>query len=252
MREELMYGLHAVLHLLKVHPKKVKELYLVGEVQDVKFQEIVTVSHDFAIPLHALQKKQMDTLVPNAVHQGVAARFIVQAPMDEYDLMDLLQNISGPPFLLILDSVQDPHNLGAAIRVADAAGVHAIIVPKDKSVGLTAVVRKVASGAAETLPFVQVTNLVRTIEMLKKEGIWVMGLAGEATKNVYEHDLTGPLAIILGAEGSGLRRLTREHCDHLLFIPMLGYVESLNVSTATAVCLYEAIRQRKSFVKGMQ
>jgi len=162
----------------------------------------------------------------------------------EADLWSLLDSLVGPPFLLVLDQVQDPHNLGACLRTADGAGVHAVIAPRDRSVGLTHVVRTVACGAAEKVPFVQVTNLVRTLEELKARGIWTVGTAGEATRSLYETDLTGPLALVMGAEGTGLRRLTRERCDFLVAFPMAGTVPSLNVSVAAGICLYEAVRQR--------
>jgi 23S rRNA (guanosine2251-2'-O)-methyltransferase len=162
----------------------------------------------------------------------------------EADLSEILRNLTEPPFLLLLDNIQDPHNLGACLRSADAAGVHAVIVPKDRSVSLTPVVRTVACGAAEKIPFVQVTNLARTMDQLREAGIWMVGAAGEAAQDLYQIDLTGPLGIVTGAEGSGLRRLTREKCDFLVRIPMFGSVESLNVSVATGVCLFEAVRQR--------
>jgi 23S rRNA (guanosine2251-2'-O)-methyltransferase len=156
-----------------------------------------------------------------------------------------LERIEGPPFLLLLDEVQDPHNLGACLRTADAAGVHALIAPKDNAVGLTPVVCKVASGAAETLPYIQVTNLARTMGHLKEQGIWLTGTSGDADTELYSADLTGPLGLVMGSEGTGLRRLTREHCDRLVRLPMCGTVESLNVSVAAGVCLYEALRQRR-------
>ena len=156
-----------------------------------------------------------------------------------------MEAIDGPPFLLVLDGVQDPHNLGACLRSADAAGVHAVIVPKDRSAGLTATVRKVACGAAETVPLLAVTNLARTLRTLQDAGVWLFGAAGEAEKSIYDIDLKGPLALVMGNEGSGLRRLTREHCDELFAIPMVGTVESLNVSVATGVALFEAGRQRR-------
>ena len=177
-------------------------------------------------------------------HQGVLAWVRSPKPRLEKDLPDLLQGLDRPPFLLILDGVQDPHNLGACLRTADAAGVHAVIAPKDNAAGLTPTVCKVASGAAETVAYVQVTNLARAMDRLKEQGIWLTGTAGEATTDVYQADLKGPLGLVMGAEGSGLRRLTRERCDHLVRLPMLGRVESLNVSVATGICLYEALRQR--------
>lgn len=167
------------------------------------------------------------------------------AAKSEDDLFDLVESLKEPPFLLILDSVQDPHNLGACLRSADAAGVHAVIAPKDRAVTLTDTVRKVACGAAEHLPFVTVTNLARTLNHLKEAGLWLVGTADDAKESLYDVDLTGPLGLVMGAEGQGLRRLTRERCDFLVHIPMAGSVECLNVSVATGVCLFEAVRQRR-------
>ena len=164
--------------------------------------------------------------------------------LDESDLLELVDKTKNPPFLLILDNVQDPHNLGACLRSADAAGVHAVVIPKDRSVGVTETVRLVACGAAESVPIAQVTNLARVLTQLKKSGLWIVGTTDTAEKTLYEVDLTGPIAMIMGSEGKGLRRLTSEHCDFLVRIPMVGSVESLNVSVATGVCLFEALRQR--------
>ena len=163
---------------------------------------------------------------------------------NEDDLFTLLESLHEPPFLLVLDGVQDPHNLGACLRSADAAGVHAVVAPKDRSVSLTETVRKIACGAAENLPFVTVTNLARTLKHLKEAGLWLVGTADESEQSLYDIDLTGPLALVMGAEGKGLRRLTRVTCDFLVHIPMAGTVECLNVSVATGVCLFEAVRQR--------
>ncbi|NCA72165.1 MAG: 23S rRNA (guanosine(2251)-2'-O)-methyltransferase RlmB, partial [Sphingobacteriia bacterium] len=176
---------------------------------------------------------------------GVLVWVRVPAARAESDLDRLLDGLECPPFLLLLDGVQDPHNLGACLRTADAAGVHAVIAPRDNAAGLTPVVCKVASGAAEALPYVQVTNLVRTMGHLKARGIWLTGTSGDAPTDLYAADLTGPLGLVMGSEGTGLRRLTSEHCDRLVRLPMLGRVESLNVSVATGVCLYEALRQRR-------
>ena len=164
--------------------------------------------------------------------------------LDEADL-DAVLNKQSEPFLLVLDGVTDPHNIGACLRTADAAGVHAVIVPKDKSAGLTATARKVACGAAESVPLIQVTNLSRTLKHLQDKGVWVIGTAGEAEQLIYQVDLKGPTALVMGAEGKGMRRLTREHCDQLVKLPMAGAVSSLNVSVATGVCLYEIVRQRQ-------
>lgn len=164
--------------------------------------------------------------------------------LNENSLLELVERISGPPFLLVLDGVQDPHNLGACMRTAEAAGVHALIAPRDRAVSLTDTVSRIACGAAEKLPFAQVTNLARTLDQLKERGIWTVGAIAETTQSLYETDLSGPIAIVMGFEGSGLRRLTREKCDILVQIPMLGTMESLNVSVATGVCLFESVRQR--------
>jgi 23S rRNA (guanosine2251-2'-O)-methyltransferase len=179
-------------------------------------------------------------------HQGVVASIQEASSRhwDEKALWALLDELPGPALLLVLDGVTDPHNLGACLRSADAAGVHAVIVPRDKSADLTPVSRKVACGAAEVVPFVRVTNLARTLEALKERGIWLYGAAGEAEKTIYDSDLAGPLALVMGAEGAGLRRLTRECCDYLVKLPMAGSVSSLNVSVATGVCLFEVVRQR--------
>ena len=174
------------------------------------------------------------------------ARYEGPAPLGEKDLEELLDGLSEPPFLLVLDQVQDPQNLGACLRTADAAGVHAVIAPRDNAVGLTPTVHKVASGAARTIPFIQVTNLARCLRGLKERGVWLVGLAGEGEQTLYQADLAGPLALVMGAEDTGLRRLSREHCDFLVQIPMRGEVESLNVSVATGVALFEALRQRGS------
>lgn len=167
------------------------------------------------------------------------------APKTEEFLFDLLEQLSIPPFLLILDGVQDPHNLGACMRSADAAGVHAVIVPKDRAVGLTDTVKQIASGAAEHIPLVQVTNLARVLDSLKEQNIWLVGTSDQAEKSLYDHDLTGPLGLVMGAEGKGIRRLTADKCDFLAYIPMAGSVECLNVSVATGVTLFEAVRQRR-------
>ena len=176
--------------------------------------------------------------------------FTASAPvLDENDLLAMLEKLKEPPFLLILDEINDPHNLGACLRTAAAGGVHAVIVPKDHSVSLTETVRRVACGAAEKVPFVQVTNLARTMKQLQEAGVWLVGAAGEAPDSLYNTDLTGPLAIVMGSEGSGLRRLSRENCDFLVSIPISDAVESLNVSVATGICLFEAVRQRKNSAK---
>lgn len=241
---EVVHGLHAVAAVLRKNPDKVMEVWADQKRKDARIQEIVDIAHARNIPVHLLSRKGMDELMPEANHQGIAANCRLIMVGNEKDLERLLERIEGYPLLLILDGVTDPHNLGACLRSADAAGVHAVIVPKDRAASLTPVTRKVASGAAEAVPFIAVTNLARTMKTLKKAGIWMTGLCGDAEKDIYHTDLKGPLALVLGAEGKGLRRLTREQCDHLANIPMHGTVESLNVSVAAGICLFDAVRQR--------
>ncbi len=208
-------------------------------------QKILSLADDNNIETQIVPKKEIDKILSACRHQGIVAIITKSIAYNETDLENLLSNLQEePPLLLILDGVQDPHNLGACLRSANAAGAHAVIVPKDNAVGLTAVVRKVACGAAETMPFIQVTNLVRTMQALKKRGVWLYGATEEAENNIYSTDLRGAIALVLGAEGKGLRRLTKEHCDVLISIPMLGAVPSLNVSVAAGICLFEAVRQR--------
>jgi 23S rRNA (guanosine2251-2'-O)-methyltransferase len=243
--QHVIFGIHAVDALLLRSPERILRLCVAKERADKKIELIMAAAKALGISAEQLSQRELDRLTEEGNHQGVVA-FCKKADVySESYLKSLLETLTVPPFFLILDGVQDPHNLGACFRSADAAGVHAIIAPKDKSVGLTSVVSKVACGAAEVVPFVQVTNLVRALEMLKEAGVWIYGAAGEADKTIYKTDLRGPLALVLGAEGSGLRRLTREHCDGLMKIPMVGSVSSLNVSVATGVLLFEALRQRQ-------
>lgn len=246
MSKQFIFGLHAVEALLQKNPERVIRLCVSPDRQDKKLEALVALAKNVGISVESVSRKELDRTTQDANHQGVIAYCNKAHVYTESDLAPLLQNLNEPPFLLVLDSVQDPHNLGACFRSADAAGVHAIIAPKDKAVGITPVVSKVACGAAETVPFVQVTNLVRALEILKEQGVWIYGAAAEADQTLYQTDLKGPTAIVLGAEGSGLRRLTREHCDVLLNIPMQGSVSSLNVSVATGVFLFEVVRQRHS------
>ena len=214
---------------------------------DRRLQEIVDAAKAQGIVLHRVDRETLDRLAGGANHQGAIAAVAAPAAQDEAGLYALLDGRDHPPFLLVLDGVQDPHNLGACLRSADAAGVDAVIAPRDRAVGLTPVACKVASGAAETVPFFQVTNLARTLETLRDDHrLWIVGTAGEAETLLYDADLRGPLALVMGGEEKGLRRLTREHCDLLVRLPMAGTVASLNVSVATGVCLFEAARQRRS------
>lgn len=241
---QIVYGIHAVQALLEREPERVLEVWIERNRNDKRIQTVLVLAGQHHVPLNRCDRQKLDDMTDDAGHQGVAARCKGAAARKETDLDSLLDSLSVAPLLLVLDGVQDPHNLGACLRTADAAGVHAVIIPKDNAASLTATVRKVASGAAESVPLFVVTNLARCLDKLKARNIWLMGAAGECDKSVYDVDLNGPLAIVMGAEGKGLRRLTRETCDVLMHIPMQGTVESLNVSVATGVCLYEALRQR--------
>jgi len=239
-----IYGLHAVLALLKKHPERIIRLCILKQREDNKIAALLKLANKSNIAIEWCHKATLDKLSLEGNHQGVMAYCHAKQSYTEQQLPDLLQTFADPLFILILDGVQDPHNLGACFRSAEAAGVHVIIAPKDKSVGLTPTVSKVASGTAEQVPFVQVTNLTRTLTMLKERGIWIYGAEASAPLSIYQANLLGPLALVLGAEGTGLRRLTKEHCDYLVSIPMKGTVNSLNVSVATGIFLFEAARQR--------
>jgi 23S rRNA (guanosine2251-2'-O)-methyltransferase len=238
-----IFGVHAVESLLVRQPHRIQRLCILKERQDQKMQVIMDLAKTHRIKVESISRQELDRITGDEVHQGVIAYCEKAKAYTEDDLEEILER-TPKPFLLILDGIQDPHNLGACLRSADAAGVHAVIVPKDKCVGLTSAVSKVACGAAEIIPFIQVTNLARTMRYLKDQGVWLFGAAGEAEKNLYQAELKGPIGIVLGAEGQGLRRLTREHCDLLLNIPMQGTVSSLNVSVAAGIFLFEALRQR--------
>lgn len=244
-QSQLIIGLHAVRTALK-HGDAVTGVRVEARRRDGRIKEILGLARQGGVDVVQVERAELDALSRGENHQGVVAFTQAPAVRDEGYLKRLLEDLDSAPFLLVLDGVQDPHNLGACLRTADAAGIHAVITPRDRSVGLTPVACKVASGAAETVPFVQVTNLVRTLKWLQEQGVWLIGTAGEAETGLYQTDLKGPLAIIMGGEGKGMRRLTREQCDALVHMPMLGAVESLNVSVATGVCLFEALRQRIS------
>lgn len=242
--KSIIFGLHAVQSVLLHQPQRILHLMVLTDRRDQKINQLVALAKKNNVNFEYVARDKLDKASDTANHQGIVALCKAPPKLTEHDLAQLLNEIQEPPFILILDGVQDPQNLGACLRSADAAGVHIIIAPKDKSVGITPIVSKVASGAAETVRFVQATNLVRALEILKKQGIWIYGAAGEAAQLIYQMDLRGPVALVLGAEGTGLRRLTREHCDALVRIPMYGTVESLNVSVATGIMLFEAVRQR--------
>lgn len=205
---------------------------------------LLTAAREQGIVVHKAERETLEKLAPDVQHQGCVARCKPLESLDEKALLDLVDNLDGPAFLLILDGVQDPHNLGACLRTAEAAGVHAVVAPRDRASGLTATAIKISSGSAERMPFAQVTNLARLIKDLQQRGVWVVGTSGEAEQSLFDVDLKGPVALVLGAEGKGIRRLTRENCDQVIYIPMQGEAESLNVSVAAGVCLFEACRQR--------
>lgn len=244
---EKIYGIHAVEALLNHHPKRVKQLFILEGRQDPKIQHIIELAKKNYTKIQISSRDELNELTAeDAVHQGVVAEVSPSQVWNEAMLEELLEKLAEPPLLLVLDNITDPHNLGACLRTADAAGVQAVIIPKDKSATLNATVRKVACGAAEVIPLVTVTNLARTLEKLQQRGLWIVGTAGEAEQEIYQQDLTIPTVLVMGAEGKGMRRLTRDHCDYLVKLPMLGSVSSLNVSVATGICLFEAVRQRKA------
>jgi len=250
--QTLTYGLHAVQSLIKNHPQRISKLWVLKGRHDHRLQKLLDQAK--GIDRVYCKKEKLFELTEGENHQGIVAECGQQTSAGktwtEDKLYQVLEDLEqeerqNQPLLLILDGVTDPHNLGACLRTADAAGVLAVIIPKDKSVGHTPVVSKVACGAAETVPLVQVTNLSRTLKNLQKMGIWIIGTSGEAEKSLFESQLTGSMALVMGAEGKGMRRLTQENCDELLFLPMAGQVSSLNVSVATGVGLFEIVRQRK-------
>ena len=247
MSADFVFGIHAVKALFERSPEDVLELFVLKDRDDQRLQPILQLARQFGVSVQFCQRRVLDDKVGGAQHQGVVAKARMQQSGDEKDLALIIEQQANP-LLLILDGITDPHNLGAILRSADAAGVHAVIAAKDRSVKLTPVVRKVACGAAEVVPFITVTNLARTIRELKDAGVWVVGAAGETDSSIYQTSLTGPLAIAMGAEGDGLRRLTKELCDSLMKIPMAGSVSSLNVSVATGICLFEAVRQRNNTI----
>lgn len=241
---EQIYGIHAVNAFLANAPERLIEVFVLKGREDKRLQPLLNELYQLGISVQFLNRQTLDKKAEGEVHQGVIARVQPAKELNESDLDRILQQ-KTQPLLLVLDGVTDPHNLGACLRTADAAGVDAVIVPKDKSAQLTSIARKVACGAAEVMPLIRVTNLARTLRELQQDhNIWVVGTAGEATETLFQSKLTGGLALVMGAEGEGMRRLTRECCDQLVSIPMAGSVSSLNVSVATGVCLFEIVRQR--------
>jgi 23S rRNA (guanosine2251-2'-O)-methyltransferase len=243
MSTKVLFGFHAVTVRLKTAPQSITEIHVDAGRRDARMRQFVQRALDAGARVVDGDAERLAALAGTLRHQGVVARVTPLAVRHSLD--EVLDEVRGAPLVLVLDGVTDPHNLGACLRVADGAGAHAVVAPKDHAVGLNATVAKVASGAAETVPYLMVTNLARTLTELKERDIRVIGTSDDAESTIYEADLEGPVALVLGAEGAGLRQLTRKHCDELVCIPMEGAVESLNVSVAAGVCLYEALRQRR-------
>jgi 23S rRNA (guanosine2251-2'-O)-methyltransferase len=244
---KVLFGFHAVGVRLKMAPQSIIEIHFEPTRRDARMRQFIDRVKEAGVRLIESDGLRIAKLAGSHGHQGVAAR--VQTIEQVHSLDELLENLeasgTAQPLILVLDGITDPHNLGACLRVADGAGAHAVIAPKDHAAGINATVAKVASGAAETMPYFMVTNLARTLNELKERNIWIIGTSDDADKSIYEVDLKGPVALVLGAEGAGMRQLTRKTCDDLVSIPMQGAVESLNVSVASGVCLYEALRQRR-------
>ncbi len=254
-KKEFIFGFHAITALLEKHPERILQLYRQKGREDKRMQDMMVLAERHQIPILSVTKINCDQWSDYAPHQGLLAEIKISPQLGESDLLKLLAkkqlSASGsietnqPAFLLLLDEIQDPHNLGACLRSANAAGVDAVVITQNRSVSMTPVVRKVAAGAAEITPLITVTNLANTLRQLKKAGVWLYGLDASATQCIYSTRLTGSLGLVLGAEGKGLRRLTKELCDGLMAIPMAGSVSSLNVSVAAGICLFEALRQRQ-------
>lgn len=242
MKSKMIFGFHAVTARLRHEASSVEEIYVDSGRHDRRMQELLRAAEGAKVRIIQTDDQRLNGMVGTRRHQGVVAKAGELSLARNLD--ELLDAIEGPPLLLVLDGITDPHNLGACLRVADGAGAHAVIAPKDRAVGLNATAAKVASGAADTVPYITVTNLARTLRELKERGIWLIGTTDDAEKSLYQADFSGPAALVMGSEGEGMRRLTRENCDLLVSIPMHGAVESLNVSVASGVCLYEARRQR--------
>ena len=246
-QSHFIFGLHAIQAALELPVSRVTEIWLADERHDDRIAAIQAAAKPHKLLVNKVTKAKLDEMMPDVRHQGGIAKCSPLKELSEPDLLKLVDDLidkGTAPLLLILDGVQDPHNLGACLRTAEAAGAHAVIAPKDRASGLTATAMKVSSGSAERLPFVQVTNLARLLRELQQTGVWLVGTSGDSSSALYEIELKGPLAIVLGAEGRGIRRLTREHCDQVVYIPMQGSAESLNVSVAAGVCLFEVARQR--------
>ena len=249
MKSSKLFGLHSVQAALDYSPNKIHKAWVDTGRQDKRLTQAIDNLLDLGIEPEKVDRKKLDRLAENNNHQGIVIEVEMPAELSESDLKTAVENLTETALFLVLDNVQDPHNLGACLRTADATGVHGVIITKDNATGITPTVCKVASGAAETVPVYQVTNLARTLRWLKGEGLWIMGAAGETAQTIYSTDFSVPMALVVGTEDKGLRRLTKEQCDVLVSVPMLGKVESLNLSVATGVLLYEAVRQRLLLVK---
>jgi 23S rRNA (guanosine2251-2'-O)-methyltransferase len=243
-KRHFVYGLHAIDAALERAPERLLELWIAQPRDDTRVRDLKDRAEEAGVHVQSVSADALAKMVGDVVHQGAVAAMRPLKAWDEHDLTEALARLTVDPLLLILDGVTDPHNLGACLRTADAAGAHAVVIPKDRAATVDGVVRKVAAGAAEFVPVASVTNLARTLDLLKERGIWVVGTDGDAPQPLYSADLKRPLAMVLGAEGSGMRRLTRERCDFLVRIPMVGHVQSLNVSVAAGIALFEALRQR--------
>lgn len=238
----VVFGFHAVLARLRADPHSVLELYVDETRGDARIRDVAAVAERAGVKVMKVPTKRLDGFYGGGRHQGVVAR--IEVTSLGHSLDEILEQVQGPPLLLLLDGVTDPHNLGACLRVANAAGVHAVVAPKDRAAGISAAVSKVASGAAESIPYLMVTNLARTIDELKEREIWIVGTDERAEQSLYQANLPEAIAWVLGAEGEGMRRLTREKCDLLVRIPMAGAVDSLNVSVAAGICLFDSVRRR--------
>jgi 23S rRNA (guanosine2251-2'-O)-methyltransferase len=245
MKLTKIVGLHAAQSALMYSPQKISRAWVDSERHDKRLETLLETLTTLDVSIEKVERKKLDKLADGMNHQGVVLEVALPEELSENDLKVAVENLAENALFLVLDNVQDPHNLGACLRTADATGVHGIIITKDNAVGITPTVCKVASGAAETVPVYVVTNLARTLRWLKTEGVWVVGTAGEAESTLFKSDFTVPMALVIGAEEKGMRRLTREQCDFLVKLPMLGTVESLNLSVATGVLLYEVLRQRQ-------
>ena len=244
---QILIGFHAVSARLRFAPDSIKEVYVEAARRDRRLLALMEQATAAGRTVRPVGMERLEGLARGQRHQGVVA--LADSLELAMDIDEVLDDAQDPPFLLVLDGVTDPHNLGACLRTADGAGVQAVVAPRDRAVGLNSTVQRVACGAADTVPYLTVTNLARTLRALKERGVWVVGTDDEAEKTIHDIDATQPIAWVLGAEGEGMRRLTRETCDELVHIPMMGSIESLNVSVASAVCLYETVRQRAAKAK---